>query len=243
MSGITFARPALKLLTEEDPPFSFTGADGKPTGYGVEVVKEIQRRIGSKEGIEIYPWARAYYMIKKKPNIVVFTMSRTKERDPLFQWVGPIIENDWVFLGKKGSGVKIKSLKEAKQLKSIGVINGYAWDSYLTNQGFYNLTRVRTHSNTIKMLHANHVQAVAVSNLGYRENILHSGLDPNDFEILYKFNSVQMYIAHSKTTDKATVNQWQAAFVAMKADGTLAIILKKWIPLAELPEETKVLKF
>jgi ABC-type amino acid transport substrate-binding protein len=33
----------LEILTEEDPPYSLTGKDGKPTGFGVEVVNEIQK--------------------------------------------------------------------------------------------------------------------------------------------------------------------------------------------------------
>lgn len=93
----------LQILTEQDPPYSFKGPDGKPTGYGVDVVSEIQKRVGNKNQIEIIPWARAYFKIQKEPNVVVFTMTKTKERAPLFQWVGPVIENGWVFVTKKGS--------------------------------------------------------------------------------------------------------------------------------------------
>lgn len=241
--GVAHADAKLKILTEEDPPYSFTGPNGKPSGYGVDVVTEIQRRLGVQEPIEIYPWARAYDTIKRKPNVVVFTMSRTKEREPLFQWVGPVIENGWVFLTKKGSGVKITSLEDAKKLRGIGVVKDYAWDAYLTGQGFSNLERVVSHTGNIKKLDINRLQAIVVSDLSYRDEIIKEQLNPDDFEILYLFNAVQMYIAHSKDTDRATVDKWHAAFSAMKQDGTLSKILKKWIPSAKLPGAAKAASF
>jgi len=243
LTSVSHANTELQILTEEDAPYSLTGADGKPTGYGVEVVAEIQKRIGGKESVEIYPWARAYDTIKIKPNVVVFTMSRTKEREPLFQWVGPVIENGWVFLTKKGSGVKIKSLDDAKKLQSIGVVRDYAWDAYLTAQGFTNLERVVNHVGNVKKLDAGRLSAIVVSDISYRDEILKEKLNPDDFEVLYIFNTVQMYIAHSKGTEKAIVDKWQVAFDAMKKDGTLAKILKKWIPTAKVPGPAKVATF
>lgn len=241
--GVAHAGAELAILTEEDAPYSLTGKDGKPTGYGVEVVAEIQKRIDGKESVEIQPWARAYDTIKKNPNIVVFTMSRTKEREALFQWVGPVIENGWVFLGRKGAGVKIRSLEDAKTLKAIGVVRDYAWDTYLVGQGFTNLDRVTEHSNNLKKLQSDRLQAVVVSDLSYRDELIKQKFNPDDFEILYAFNTVQMYIAHSKETDKAIVDKWQTAFNAMKQDGSLAKILKKWIPAAKVPGAAKLATF
>ncbi len=41
----------LQILTEEDPPYSLTGPDKKPTGYGVEIVTEIQKRVKNQDAI------------------------------------------------------------------------------------------------------------------------------------------------------------------------------------------------
>jgi polar amino acid transport system substrate-binding protein len=38
---------------------------GVLVGSSVEIVKEIQRRVGSREPIKVYPWARAYKMAKE----------------------------------------------------------------------------------------------------------------------------------------------------------------------------------
>lgn len=71
--------------------------------------------------------------------------------------------------------------------------------------------------------------------LSYRHEIVEAGLNPDDFEAQLTFEVVQMYIAHSKINDKTIVDSWQSAFVAMKSDGTLAVILKKYLPGANLP--------
>lgn len=229
----------LQVLTEEDPPYSLTGPDKKPTGYAVEIVAEIQKRIDNKDAIQIYPWARAYDMITRDPWIVLFAMAKTKEREPIFQWVGPIAENGWVFVAKKSSKLKIASLDDAKKLASIGVVRDYAWDKFLTNQGFANLERVSTYVPNVKKLAANRIQAFVSSNLKYKHELSEQGEKPEDYEVLMEFNTLQMYIAHSKQNDKNAVQAWQTAFDAMKKDGTVEKLLKKWIPDARMPGPAK----
>ena len=242
-----FALPAnaqgLQIMTEQDPPYSFTGADGKLTGYGVEVVEEIQRRLKSNNLISILPWARAYATISRNPDVVLFAMSRTKEREPQFQWIGPIIENDWVFVAKKSSGLTIASLEDAKKIPIIGVVRDYAWDVYLTSQGFRNLDRVPEYPANVRKTKLGRIQAFVSSNLSYHQQLTEQMENPEDYKILMKFNSVQMYIAHSKDTDKAIVEDWQSAFESMKSDGTLAKLLARWIPQAQLPGPAKAASF
>ena len=59
------AQPVLSgnmtILTENLPPLNYVD-DGVLVGPSVEIVREIQRRVGSDAPIEVYPWARAYKM-------------------------------------------------------------------------------------------------------------------------------------------------------------------------------------
>lgn len=80
--------PSLSIYCEFDPPFQFLDASGSPTGYAVGLVREIQKRVGNTDPIEIVPWARGHNDVLKKPNIVLFSMARTAERENLFRWVG-----------------------------------------------------------------------------------------------------------------------------------------------------------
>ena len=47
----------LTILTENLPPLNYV-ENGKLVGSSVEIVEEIQRRVGSVEPIQVYPWAR-----------------------------------------------------------------------------------------------------------------------------------------------------------------------------------------
>ncbi len=233
----------LEIFTEEDPPYSFTSKDKKPAGYGVEVVREIQKRVMNQSPIEIYPWARAYHVIRTRPGIVVFAMSRTKDREPLFQWVGPIVENDWVLVAKKSLQLKVSSLNDARAFTSIGVVRDYAWDKYLTGQGFTNLERVAEYHTNIKKAVRDRIQAFVSSNLSYEHELKAQSVNVDEFEVVLRFNTVQMYIAHSKDNDRNLVLAWQKAFDDMKQDGTVEKLLKKWLPEAKVPGVAKLAGF
>ena len=51
----------LTILTENLPPLNYE-KDGELVGPSVEIVREIQSRVGSRDKIQVYPWARAYKM-------------------------------------------------------------------------------------------------------------------------------------------------------------------------------------
>ena len=228
----------LLILTEEDPPYSFTGDDGEPAGFAVEVTSEIMKRIGSTDKINVVPWARAYKLIQEKKDVVVFSMSRTAEREDLFQWVGPIVENDWVFIVKKDSKLKINNLEEAKKVNAIGSVREYAWTKYLEGKGFTNIEAIDDRKQNVLKLNADLIDKFLNFDSSYRKEIEENGLNPDDYKILYRFYSVQMYIAHSKNTDPAIVNKWQKAFEQMIADGSFKRIHKRWLPNNKLPRKT-----
>lgn len=225
----------LQIFTENNPPWSLVSADQRPSGYAVEIVREIQKRVNNSDPIRIYPWTRAYNSILNEKGVVVFTMARTKARDHLFQWVGPIVEDSWILIAKKSSRIRIGSLEEAKKLQGIGAVRGYSNDKYLTDHGFTNVDRA---SDTIKNIHklaADRFPVLASFLLSYKTELEQSGQKADDYEVVLTFGRLQMYVAHSKDTDPVTVRSWQHAFEEMKADGTVARLLKKWVPDAAVP--------
>lgn len=224
----------VEIYTEEDPPYSFTDENGELCGYGVDIVNEIQQRLGYNYKIQVVPWARAYNIINKRPNVVVFTMSRTRERENLFRWVGPIVKNDWVFVSKKNSKIKIKSLQDAKKIELIGAVRNYAWTEYLVKNGFTNIDIVNERKQNPLKLCAGRIDAFVSSDFSYKKAIELNGLNPDDFKILFRFKTIQMYIALSLNSDTKIVEAWSSAFNAMKKDGTLKKIYQKWFPQKEI---------
>ncbi len=111
----------LTIYCEDDPPNQIITSDGRLTGMTVEIVREIQQRVGNQDPITVVPWARGFDAVQKNPNTVLFSMSRTAERNPLFNWIGPVLETSYGFYARADSSLSITSLEEAKGLKRIGV--------------------------------------------------------------------------------------------------------------------------
>jgi polar amino acid transport system substrate-binding protein len=70
----------LQLLTTEVPPMAFV-RDGKLQGFCVDIVGEIQHRLGLSFPITVMPWARAYHRAQAEPNTVLVCPKRTAERE------------------------------------------------------------------------------------------------------------------------------------------------------------------
>jgi class 3 adenylate cyclase len=96
----------MTILTENLPPLNYV-EDGVLVGPSVEIVREIQRRVGSDAPIEVYPWARAYKMALEEENVVLFSTTYTKDRHDKFNWIGPLAKKRDILVAKKSSGIEI----------------------------------------------------------------------------------------------------------------------------------------
>jgi ABC-type amino acid transport substrate-binding protein len=55
-----------------------------------------------------------------------------------------------------------------------------------------------------------------------------AGVAPDQLELAYTFHRVGNYIAFSKTTSPHVIRLWQAVLDEMKADGSYAVICRKY---------------
>jgi polar amino acid transport system substrate-binding protein len=85
-------------------------------------VREIQQRIGNTDDIQMIPWTRIYQTALRKPNIVFFSVARTPEREDKFHWIALVMPKPWTLYAKKGSGLQVKTLEDAKKVDAIGVL-------------------------------------------------------------------------------------------------------------------------
>jgi len=141
----------LTILTENLPPLNYVQS-GVLVGPSVETVREIQRRVGSQAEIKVYPWARAYKMALEQENVVLFGTTYTKERHDKFKWVGPLAIKRDILVAKKGSGIKINNLEDAKKVKRIGTLRDDTRERLLKKHGFTNLESVSDEQQNAKKL-------------------------------------------------------------------------------------------
>lgn len=224
----------LHLYTEEYPPINFS-RDGEPTGLATEVVQEIMRRTGQGAPISVVPWARGYQQALSRPNTGLFVTMRTREREVLFKWVGPITRSVASFYALRSSFLAIKRLEEAREYGEIAVPRDWYSHQRLVSLGFTNLTPVTGPAQVVSMLKRGRVKLMVLDNLTLSTLLAQGDIKVDEVQLLFEFVHSDSYIAFSQDTDDALIARWQLELDGMKTDGSFAAIHQKWLPGEPLP--------
>jgi polar amino acid transport system substrate-binding protein len=226
------------MLTEEYPPVTFM-KEGKVTGFVTDVVREIIARQGIPDNIRVTSWDEAYNVALSNPNVVLFSTERTEKREKLFQWVGPVGKNSAIFYAKKGSGIRINSLEEARKIAAIATTTDWFTEQYLKSKGFTNLVSSPLPVTNVKQVMNGEVQMSVFTDITIPEIVKNAGYSMDDLEPVFTVSNTYFYIAVSIGTPLDTVKKWQSVLDGMKADGTFGKIYRSYIPNADLNDLLK----
>ena len=218
---------SLRILTEDLPPLNYV-KDGALVGPSVEIVREIQRRIGSTEKIQVYPWARAYQIALEEENVVLFGVSHTPPREDKFSWVGPLATKRDILVARKGSGLVIGSLADAKKVRRIGVLRDDTKEEFLERHGFTNLDPVSDERQNAQKLAMGRIDLWVFKKPGLKTVCDLAGVEYDALEEVLSLRQTSVDIAFSLKTPAAVVAEWRKAFAEMVADGTVVAIRSKW---------------
>jgi len=217
----------MSILTENLPPLNYV-EEGVLVGPSVDIVREIQKRLGSDEQIEVYPWARAYKMALEEANVVLFSMTYTKDRHDKFKWIGPLATKRDILVAKKGSGIAINTLEDAKKVARIGTLRDDTREILLKSLGFENVESVSDEQKNIRKLILGRIDLWAYKKPGLRTVCDLAGVDYNEVEEVFELRESDLMIAISEKTSDKIVQKWRNAFHEMLNDGTIEAIQEKW---------------
>lgn len=125
----------MTVATEDYPPLSYI-SDGVVRGYSVEVAEEILRRAGIDYSLRIYPWARAVMMARRLPDVMIFSIVRTPQRERQYKWIGAIgSRRAYLYKLASRKDIAINSLSDLRNYK-IGVNRNDLVEAELENMGF-----------------------------------------------------------------------------------------------------------
>jgi polar amino acid transport system substrate-binding protein len=227
LAGESALSAELTILTENLPPLNYV-ENGVLVGPSVEIVKEIQKRVGSEVQIQVYPWARAYKIALEDENVILFGMTHTKVREDKFKWVGPLATKRDILVARKDSGIKINNLEDAKKVNRIGTLRDDTRERLLKSHGFTNLEPVSDEQLNAKKLALGRIDLWTYKIPGLRTVCDLAGVDHKEFEEVFHLREINLMIAFSKKTKDSIVQKWRNAFNEMSADGTIMKIRKKW---------------
>jgi polar amino acid transport system substrate-binding protein len=203
----------LTYMCEDIPPSNYL-ENGKIKGVSVEVLKLIWKKMGCPEQpIKVVPWARGYRETLANRNTVLFSMSRTREREKLFKWVGPIFTVKSVLLGLSRDKITVKKLKDARKYR-IGTIRNDVTEAFLLKNGFdrHKVETVANLKQNFEKLESSRIDLIAHTSSTFREYIRNNGLDPRDFTIVYVLEENRNYYAFNPETPDSLIADFQKAF-------------------------------
>ena len=190
--------------------------------------REILKRTGHPDNIEVMPWADGYRRAQEEDNIILFSTTRSPMRENLFKWVGPLVPNNLVFFARKNSGIAIDRLEEAKKMKAIGVYKDDFGELLLKEKGFNNLNAVlENRQNLPKLLNGEIDLWIANELTG--KHMISQARAGNKIEKIYEVQKNYMYLAFSKSTSDEVIEEWQRGLDELKSDGTYTQIFSQWI--------------
>lgn len=236
MIGLCQAQ-SMAIYCEEDRPLQFYDQDRQLTGLSIEVLHEIQLRVGNKDKVQVVPWSRGMDKLNNDPNTILLTMARTPEREALYQWIGPITSVEYMLYGKANSNIKISSLEDAKKIKLIGVYRDDIRDQTLTRLGFKNLDRASSNISSFKKLMIGRVDVYADSKMGVESVAIASGYKVRDVKPIFPLFKSRLYFGVSKSTDPHIVAQWNQALDEMKMDKSFLKIQRKYFTDQEISQQ------
>ncbi|MCL6416848.1 ABC transporter substrate-binding protein [Aestuariirhabdus sp. Z084] len=214
----------LVLLTENYPPFNMSIEDKNFSresgidGIATDIVRELMSRSAIKYSMTLrFPWKRIYGLTLKNHNYGLFSTTRTEAREELFQWVGPIVSNDWVAFVQAGSKVKINSLQDLAKYR-VGGYKGDAIAEHLKANGIPVIEAHKDNANPKKLAEGKIDVWVSGDITGRYIADLEgfSGL-----RTAYRLKSTEMYLALNLDVPPEIVNKLQSTLDQMRADGTM----------------------
>jgi len=234
LSVITLQATDIKMKTENYPPYNMD-VDGKLTGLSVEILEAMLKQMGYSESIsnlELTSWSDAYTSAINNKNSMVFSTTRTKSREDLFKWVGPISKVTIGVVALKDKEISIKNVSDLNKYK-IGTAKDDAGEILLLENGidkknFYRLDGTNSLATLLYKMEREKIDMVAYDTRVAMYSIDLNGFESDDYEVIYTLAKKGLYFAFNKKTDDVIIKKWQKALDTIKANGIYNKIIKKY---------------
>lgn len=228
LSFSLYGKP-LRIITVVEPPASYLDSHGQLTGFSVEVVKAIQKSLNDKTVIEVLPEARAIHIARTEPNVLLFSFSRTTQREHEFYWIGQLSVKTWSVYALSSNPIEIQQLEQLHKVKAIGVVRGDIREEWLTEQGFDNLHPSVNHQQNIHRLRSGRLDLIAYESQGIQHLLWEEGLTASEIKTVFNLKTSAVYMLMSKKlTDQKLMQNWKSAADKFKQSGQQQFLAEKW---------------
>ncbi|RWL48517.1 MAG: amino acid ABC transporter substrate-binding protein [Mesorhizobium sp.] len=221
-----------------NPPFEYKNESGTFEGFEVDIVNEAAKRIGMTTDIADLGFQALFAAVSsKRIDVAISSITITPERLKTLSFSQPYYDSDMGIATKTDSAIS----KEADlKGKVVGVLSGSTGETWVKDHqaadGFSDVKGYDTQQNLLLDLSAGRVDA-AVSDI---PGMQYSFQKMKDLVVKERIKTGEQYgLMMSK--DHPLLGKLNDALTAMKKDGTLATIHKKWFG-SDAPADSSTVK-
>ena len=234
----------IHVVDSDYPPFTYQ-KDGLASGFSIELLQAVVKRTpGIELQIEYFPFKRAMAISASERNALITSLSRSEERNKVYQWVGPIyaVTTNLYRLANRPE-LQITALAEIAG-RSIGTGSGFKIIEDLVQAGIARTTieDLSPEGLNISKLFARRVDYVAFNDWILSYLLIQAGHSYRDVHLVLALDapskpartgtteddSNAAYYAIQRDTDPAVAMRLQEALDAMKSDGSYAALLQRY---------------
>lgn len=224
-AGATVAQ-TLRVVTE-DTSYTYLVGD-RVGGPATDAVEAILQRAGLTDySVGLYPWARAYDMAQREPNVLIYLIARTPERENLFKWAAQLTRIEYhLYKLRERNDLRATDLNALRGF-SIGVLRDDVRHTFLQGQGFTRLVVSAQNTDNFRKLLNRQVDLVPMPERDARQFCLEEGIPYDTLEPVLALDALVkgLYMAFSPGTSDEVVERAREAFAALSAEGEILRLL------------------
>ncbi len=210
----------LNYLTEESRPYNFV-ANGTVQGISIDLLNATLSRLdvpANATSVRVVPWTEGYADALSRNDTVLFTTTRTPERENLFQWAGPIGRYDYVLFADRTRNTSIANDADLARYR-IGAVTNDAGVQYLADHGVSKDRLVFDANATtgVQRLASGDIDLFAYDKISGRFILNSTVTNPERFQPVYTVGGNDCYFAFSRNVSPALVRSFQHGLDAVKS--------------------------
>ncbi|MGN8277071.1 substrate-binding periplasmic protein [Pseudomonas sp. SMN5] len=228
--GIPVRAEPYLVVTEEWAPYNYL-ENNQLTGMTTEIVRAIMALTGDDFQVEVLPSMRSSRVLKTRPKTILYSMFRTPEREPLYKWVGPIVQESIYPYQLASAQQLVNSLEQLLNAPQITTRNAGLIPDVLQSRGFKNLDKSATGSQQLyRMLLAGRTEIIVgdtPAGVAYYSRQLK--IAPGTLRrIPVELYRSSLYIAFSHDCDDEVIAAWANALEQLRRSGELGRIQQRY---------------
>jgi len=230
LSGTVVRAEQYQVVTEEWAPYNYQ-ENNQLTGMTTEIVRAIMALTGDDFEMVLLPSMRTTRTLSSRPKTIMYSLFRTAQREPLYKWVGPVVE-DSIHAYQLASSPPVNSLEQLLHAPQITTRHAGLMPDMLQSLGFNNLDKSAAENLQLyRMLLAGRTPIIVGdtdAGVAYYSRQLH--IAPGTLrQIPIELYRSTLYIAFSRDCDDKLVAAWASALEQLRQSGELARIQRRYL--------------